>query len=107
MLDSSRPMNPRRITAASLILLAAGCGNPFKARGTVSYAQYNALEKGMKSEAVLNALGPPDDVMEADGKVRGMSYLCEDGSGKVVGLRLVFDKDGGLEKWTLRSEKSS
>ena len=95
-------MASRRITAGSLILLLAGCGILNPGRNALSFAQYNSLSKGMPSSAITKAFGRPADILEKDGKVRGLSYRCEDGNGDVVGLKMVFDAQGLLEHWALR-----
>ena len=97
----------RRITAASLILAAACAGTGSIFRGpSLSYAQYCSLEKGMRVETIRKGLGPGGDVLETDGKVRGLAYPCEDAEGKVLQLRMVFSEDGRLEKWVLKDPKA-
>jgi len=100
-------MAPRRVTAGSLILLLAGCGILNAGKNALSFAQYNSLAKGMTSASVMKAFGRPADVLEKDGKVRGLSYRCQDANGKVVGLRMVFDEQGQLQSWTLRPDGAS
>lgn len=99
----------RRITAAALILLAA-CGGKVRlfegSQKALNYAQYCSLEEGMAAEDILRAFGPAGDVREEDGKVRGLAYPCEDASGKVLQLRMVFSPDARLEKWVLRDPKA-
>jgi hypothetical protein len=99
----------RRITAAALILLA-GCGGKTILGGSdkaLSYAQYRSLGEGMTAQAILNAFGPAGNVLEQDGKVRGLTYACEDASGQVLQLRMVFSADERLEKWVLRDPKAA
>ena len=60
----------------------------------------------MTAKAILNAFGPARDVLEQDGKVRGLTYPCEDASGQVLALRMVFSADEKLEKWVLRDPKA-
>lgn len=100
-------MAPRRVTAGSLILLLAGCGILNAGKNAVSFAQYNSLSKGMESSSVMRAFGRPADILEKDGKIRGLSYRCQNGNGKVVGLRMVFDQQSRLENWTLRPDGAS
>jgi hypothetical protein len=57
----------------------------------------------MTAVAILNAFGPPVDTLEQDGKVRGLTYYCEDAAGNAQQLRMVFDSDGRLENWALKS----
>jgi hypothetical protein len=99
----------RRITAAALILLAA-CGGRVRlfegSTKALNYAQYCSLEEGMQADAILRAFGPPGDVREEDGKVRGLAYPCEDSSGKVLQLRMAFNADAKLEKWVLKDPKA-
>jgi hypothetical protein len=98
----------RRITAAALILVA-GCGGRSILGGSgksLSYAQYRSLEAGMAAEDIVSAFGAAGNVLEQDGKVRGLSYPCEDASGQVLQLRMVFSTDGKLEKWVLRDPKA-
>jgi hypothetical protein len=73
----------------------------------LSYAQYHSLEKGMTAAAILKAFGPPAHTLEQDGKVRGLTYFCEDAAGKAQQLRMVFDGDGRLEKWALTSGEAA
>ena len=99
----------RRITAAALILLA-GCGGKIRLLGgpekALSYAQYRSLGEGMTAQAILNAFGPAKGVLEQDGNFRGLTYPCEDASGRVVELRMVFSADERLEKWVLRDPQA-
>lgn len=60
----------------------------------------------MTAQAILNAFGPAGNVFEQDGKVRGLTYPCEDASGQVLQLRMVFSPDERLEKWVLRDPKA-
>jgi hypothetical protein len=96
-----------RITAAALILVAACGGRSILGSGkALSYAQYRSLEAGTEARAILNAFGPAGNVFEQDGKVRGLSYACEDPAGQVLQLRMVFSADEKLEKWVLRDPKA-
>jgi hypothetical protein len=93
----------RRITAATLIL-AAACGTQLRIGGNsnaLSYAQHQSLEQGMEARAILRAFGKPQDVLEQDGKVRGLTYACETATGAVESLRMVFSPDERLDRWTL------
>jgi len=99
----------RRITAAALILFAACGGRTRIFQGSekpLSYAQYCSLEQGMGADAVQKAFGSADNVFQEDGKVRGLTYACEDASGKVLQLRMVFADDGQLQKWVLKDPKA-
>jgi hypothetical protein len=97
----------RRITAVTLILLA-GCksgsgwmgSNP---KNTLSYSQYHSLERGMRAKAVLKAFGDPAHTLEQDGRIRGLTYACENATGQVMQLRMVFDKKEQLQQWALRT----
>lgn len=101
----------RRITAVTLILLT-GCkggsgwlgSNP---KNTLSYSQYHSLEQGMRAKAILKAFGDPIDALEQDGQVRGLTYNCENATGQVMQLRMVFDAEGGLTQWALRNPDGS
>lgn len=99
----------RRITAAALILLAA-CGGSSRlfegSQKALSYAQYRSLGEGMTAQAILNAFGAAGNVLEQDGKVRGLTYACEDASGQVLQLRMVFSSAERLENWVLRDPKA-
>ena len=68
----------------------------------LSYAQYHTLEAGMTSEAILRSFGTPADTLEQDGAIRGLTYRCENATGRVQELRMVFDAGGTLERWALR-----
>jgi len=105
----------RRITAATLILLAA-CGTTrigWPAIGgigggeTLSYAQYKSLAKGMRARSILDAFGTPADTLERDGLIRGLTYRCEDGTGEVRQLRMVFTIEERLEEWALKLANGS
>lgn len=92
----------RSITAVTLLLLPACGGWGILGGGkSLSYAQYQSLEKGMSAKAVINAFGPASHVLERDGKIRGLTYRCENPNGEVNQLRMVFDDMGRLEKWAL------
>jgi len=101
----------RRITAVTLILLS-GCGGTSGWRGSnsknaLSYSQYHSLEKGMRAQAILKAFGDPVHALEQDGKVRGLTYSCENATGQVVELRMVFDAEEGLKQWALRNPEGA
>ncbi|MHC4134932.1 MAG: hypothetical protein ACYS0K_08110 [Planctomycetota bacterium] len=101
----------RRITAVTLILLA-GCkgGSGFlgsKPRNALSYSQYHSLEQGMRAKAILKAFGDPVHALEQEGKVRGLTYFCENATGQVMQLRMVFDAKEGLTQWALKSPDGS
>ena len=68
----------------------------------LSYAQYQSLKKGMRAHAILNAFGRPADTLEREGKLRGLTYRCEDGNGKARELRMVFSAGERLQEWVLR-----
>jgi len=93
-------MRGRRITVATL-LLAAACSSLGR-QGTLSYAQYKSLKKGLDARAVISAFGEAKDVMEHDGLISGLTYRCENANGKAVELRLGFDKNAKLSKWLLK-----
>jgi len=85
------------------LIVAAGCGSlKLGSSGALSYAQGQSLSAGMEAKAILAAFGRPSNSMEQDGKIRGLTYPCEDFSGQVHELRMVFDPDERLERWTLR-----
>ncbi|MHC4971842.1 MAG: hypothetical protein ACYTG3_05885 [Planctomycetota bacterium] len=97
----------RRITAVTLIILA-GCkgGSGWmgtKPKNTLSYSQYHSLEQGMRAKAVLKAFGDPVHTLEQDGKVRGLTYFCENATGQVMQLRMVFSAEEQLHQWALKS----
>ena len=99
----------RRITAASLILVAA-CGGKSVFSGSskaLSYAQYKSLEKGTSAEAIQNAFGAAGNAFEKDGKIRGLAYPCEDAAGQVLQLRMVFTADEKLDNWVLGDAKTT
>ena len=94
------------------LILLAGCkgGSGWmgsRPRNTLSYSQYHSLEQGMRASAILKAFGDPVDALEQDGKVRGLTYNCENATGQVMQLRMVFDAEGGLTQWALRSPDGS
>ena len=95
-----------RITAATLILLAAACSGGSTLFGggsdSLSYAQYHSLQEGMDARAIMKAFGPPAGTLEQEGKIRGLAYRCQDSTGGVQELRMVFGADEKLEKWALR-----
>jgi hypothetical protein len=99
----------RRITAAALILVAA-CGGKSLLSGSskaLNYAQYRSLERGVTAQVILSAFGPAGNVLEKDGKVRGLAYPCEDASGQVHQLRMVFTDEERLENWVLGDAKAT
>jgi len=101
----------RRITAVTLILLS-GCGGTSgwlgsSPKNALSYSQYHSLEQGMRAKAILKAFGDPVHALEQDGKVRGLTYLCENATGQAVELRMVFDAQEGLQKWALQSPEGT
>ena len=90
------------------LILLAGCkgGSGWigsKPKNTLSYSQYHSLERGMRAKAVLKAFGDPAHALEQDGKIRGLTYFCENATGQVMQLRMVFDKDEQLQQWALRT----
>jgi len=99
----------RRITALAPILLAgcSGSGLFVGSEKALSYAQYRSLSEGTTAQAILNAFGAAKGSLQQDGKYRGLTYACDDASGKVVELRMVFSADERLEKWVLRDPKGS
>ncbi len=60
----------------------------------------------MAAQAILNAFGSAGNALERDGKVRGLTYRCEDASGQVLELRMVFTADEKLENWVLGDPKA-
>jgi hypothetical protein len=101
----------RRITAVTLILLS-GCGGTSgwlgsSSRNALSYSQYHSLERGMRAKAILKAFGDPVRALEQEGKVRGLTYSCENANGQVVELRMVFDAEEWLKQWVLRDPESA
>ena len=96
----------RRILLLALALGAA-CGGvirsaPGSRADAVSFAQFQWLEKGMSAKAIVNAFGPPADILRRNGRVRGLKYWCEDASGQALDLRLIFSAEERLEKWRFR-----
>lgn len=95
----------RSITAVTLILLTGCKGGPVwlgsGPENTLSYSQYHSLERGMRASAILKAFGDPTHTLEQDGEVRGLTYACENATGQVMQLRMVFDAKGGLTQWAL------
>ena len=91
----------RSITAATLILFVGCRGGILSRQDSISYAQYNSLQTGMTPKAVIAAFGKPRDVLEKDGKIRGLSYLSRNAAGNAVPLKMVFDERGRLTKWAL------
>lgn len=91
----------------TLILLAGCKGAPGWLGGspenTLSYSQYHSLERGMRAKAILKAFGDPAHALEQDGKIRGLTYFCENATGQVMQLRMVFDAEEGLKQWALLS----
>jgi hypothetical protein len=100
----------RSITAATLILLLPACGGGGSiltgSKRSLNYAQYHSLEPSLRAKAILRAFGKPYDLLEKDGKVRGLTYWCEDANGNVVQLRMVFNEAERLQHWALKSEDS-
>jgi hypothetical protein len=100
----------RSITAAALILLLPACGGGGSIltgrKNSLNYAQYHSLESGLRAKSILKAFGRPYDMLEKDGKVRGLTYWCEDATGRVVELRMVFNEAERLEHWALMGETS-
>jgi len=85
------------------LIVAVGCGSlKLGSSGALSYAQGQSLSAGMEAKAILAAFGRPTNTLEQDGKIRGLTYPCEDFSGQVHELRMVFDQEEKLERWTLR-----
>jgi len=95
----------RSITAATLILFAACRGGLLGPKRALTYAQCQSLEKGMRANTVITAFGKPVDILERDGAIRGLSYLCENAAGVAVPLRMVFDDRGRLAEWVLQERK--
>ncbi|MHC4930957.1 MAG: hypothetical protein ACYTGV_02035 [Planctomycetota bacterium] len=100
----------RSITAAALILLLPACSgssSPLTGRkNSLNYAQYHSLEAGLRAKSILRAFGKPYDLLEKNGKVRGLTYWCEDANGDVVELRMVFNEAERLQHWVLKGETS-
>ena len=61
----------------------------------------------MRAQAILNAFGRPADTLERDGKIRGLTYRCEDGTGKTRELRMAFSAGERLQEWVLRLRDGS
>lgn len=55
----------------------------------------------MSAAAILQAFGPPADRLVKQGKVRGLTYPCEDAAGRPARLRMVFGSGQKLARWTL------
>ena len=93
----------RSITAATLILFVfVGCRSGILGRQeSISYAQYNSLQAGLTVRAVVAAFGEPRDVLEKDGRIRGLGYLSRNADGVAVPLKMVFDERGRLTEWAL------
>jgi hypothetical protein len=60
----------------------------------------------MPADGIQEAFGPPADVLRKDGKVRGLTYPCENAEGEVMHLRMVFSAEGRLEDWALKDPKA-
>lgn len=67
----------------------------------LNYSQYHSLEQGMTARAIRNSFGEPYHTLEQDGQVRGLTYWCEDSTGKTRQLRMVLDEKGRLQEWAL------
>jgi hypothetical protein len=96
----------RRIHALALFPLFACHSGVIsgESSGALSYAQYQSLEKGMREATVLQAFGRAHGRVEKDGKVESLTYRCEDAEGNVKDLRLAFDAEGVLERWSFEGQ---
>ena len=97
----------RLVVLAGLAAVLVACGTRRIAilrKSALTYAQYHSLEKGMKADAILRSFGKPVDTLESDGRIRGLTYNCENGAGRIQQLRMVFDEKSRLDRWALRGE---
>jgi len=97
----------RSIPPALLIALLAGCwgtsrlGTRARHGPGLNYAQVRSLRGGMGAAEILKAFGPPSDRLVKEGKLRGLTYPCEDSTGRPARLKMVFDVRGRLARWAL------
>ncbi|MFQ5844516.1 MAG: hypothetical protein ACE5JG_05945 [Planctomycetota bacterium] len=106
-------MRARSITAA-VLMLGTVCGavhgirKVFTFRHTdpsvLTYAHYRSLEAGMRAREIIDKFGPPPHVLERDGKIRGLTYRCENAAGSKTRLRMAFDEGEGLVASALDDE---
>jgi len=100
----------RRIAIRSLAFasLAAGCtglapiDDLLRRRDALSYAQYQTLTAGLTLDSIRASFGQGSNPLEREGRIRALTYACEDATGIVVWLKLVFDAEGRLESWVLQ-----
>ncbi|MHC4955360.1 MAG: hypothetical protein ACYTGZ_16020 [Planctomycetota bacterium] len=99
--------------AAMTAFLHVACGNsPIKrggrdVPGVLSFAQVNSLEQGKPLSEVVRELGPPGDRMTKEGRVVALAYRAENGQGAVGELRIGFDSEQKIVRWTLSGRTKS
>ena len=67
----------------------------------LQYGQYTSLSKGMGARTIIDTFGPPAHVLERDGKIRGLTYKCQNALGKKTQLRMAFDAKESLTSYVL------
>ena len=90
-------------------LLLAGCGWVGGLGDSIhrtdpellQYGQYTSLSKGMGARTIIDTFGPPAHVLERDGKIRGLTYKCQNALGKKTYLRMAFDAQESLTGYVL------
>lgn len=67
----------------------------------LQYGQYTSLRDGMRARTIIDTYGPPAHVLERDGKIRGLTYKCQNALGKKTQLRMAFDAKESLTGYVL------
>jgi hypothetical protein len=80
-----------------LVLLVPACRLAEEATHTgevLTYRQYESIkiEDNLTATVIRESYGEPEQVHEANGRIRRMIYRCEDSTGKFRDLELVFDE---------------
>ena len=69
--------------------------------GLLQYGQYTSLSPGMQARTIIHAYGPPVHVLERDGKIRALTYKCQNALGNQTQLRMAFDAQESLTSYVL------
>ena len=83
------------------LLLAACSGLSGGNHASLSHAQVQSLQKNMPLAEVERQFGPPHDRKTVDDKIRAIAYSAENARGEVEELRIAFDEEGHVVRWTL------